>query len=91
MATPEARFAPLGLEDLEVIRGYRLELNLPRLGLQMLAFLRRRTSARANAGGVAGAESAKPRPPHPSLRVSEDALAELCLALFNANEFVYVD
>jgi Lrp/AsnC family leucine-responsive transcriptional regulator len=35
------------LEDLDVIRGYRLELNLPRLGLQMLAFLRVRSEGRS--------------------------------------------
>ena len=31
------------LEDLEVIQGYRLELNLPRLGLHTLAFVRVRS------------------------------------------------
>jgi len=31
------------LEELQVIRGYRLELDLPRLGLQVLAFVRVRS------------------------------------------------
>jgi hypothetical protein len=42
-----------------------------------LAFLRKRTAALADAGTAATPQA--------------DALAELCLALFNANEFVYVD
>jgi Lrp/AsnC family leucine-responsive transcriptional regulator len=35
------------LEDLDVIRGYRLELNLPRLGLPTLAFVRVRSEGRS--------------------------------------------
>ncbi len=42
-----------------------------------LMFLQTRTAALATSGGA-------PKP-------QEAALAEFCLALFNANEFVYVD
>jgi len=35
------------LEDLEVILGYRLELNLPRLGLQTLALVRVRSEGKS--------------------------------------------
>jgi hypothetical protein len=55
-------------------------------------FLRKRTAALASSGdGRMDPETFPDGAGEPSEEVTEAALAELCLALFNANEFVYVD
>jgi hypothetical protein len=68
-------------------RAWRLAFSRPvtkEESRRALAFLRERTSALASSAKTTTTE---PTPPSPEVA----ALTELCLALFNANEFIYVD